>query len=154
MIHKNKKNYDRITKLVAESHDFMKAKRKDKYLKPEYVVEGMFRYAKATREGRLLAVIHSVSNSGMTRTMSFHSTERFEKTVRDGRKYSLTNYYSLFMGLGYTTSRSNRDAFQIKGCGMNMVFATHYDIIHSIHRCGIINKEEFSKLCQMTPPYL
>jgi hypothetical protein len=103
------------------------------------------RFVKATKEGRMMCVIHSVSQSGMSRTMSFHECGK-------GRKiHGYFNFWALFKALGYREARNNRDAFIIGGCGMDMVFATHYNIINSLCQLGFISKAQCSNLEQMTP---
>ena len=102
-------------------------------------------FIEATRRGTLLCVIKSVSASGMSRVMNFNSCYK----MKSGRYY-YRQYWVLFKALGYNESR-NGNGFTIGGCGMNMVFHTHYTIIHGLHSLGFIDKKECDKLAQQTP---
>lgn len=98
-------------------------------------------YLKAIKENRMLCIIKSVSASGMSRVINFHS---FEKTY-------YIQYYCFFKALGY---QSTNDGFRIHGCGMDMVFNTNYNIVHTLHRLGFISKKECDILAQKTPTKL
>jgi hypothetical protein len=95
-------------------------------------------YISAIRQQRMICIIKSVSKSGMSRVLNFHS---FQKTY-------VRNYYSLFIAVGY---KKVDNGFRISGCGMDMIFHTNYTIIHKLHRLGLINKKECDQLAQMTP---
>jgi hypothetical protein len=95
-------------------------------------------YIAAIRQKRMICVIRSVSKSGMSRVLKFHS---FEKPY-------IRNYYSLFIALGY---RKVDNGFRISGCGMDMIFHTNYSIIHDLCRLGFITKDECNGLAQKTP---
>ena len=103
-------------------------------------------FIEATRRGTLMCVIKSVSASGMSRVMNFNSCEK----NKSKKAYWYRQYWGLFEALGYTESR-NGNGFTIDGCGMNMVFDTHYTIIHTLHRLGFIDRKECDKLAQQTP---
>lgn len=111
----------------------------------ECFIEHCKRYVKAVKEGRMICSIDSVSNSGMSRTMKF-----LEMSKGSNGQHYLLNFYQLFDVLGYTKVK-NSDYFRIGGCGMDMVFATNYNIIHQIHGLGLINKKACSVLAQKTP---
>jgi hypothetical protein len=97
-------------------------------------------YIKAITERSMLCVVKSVSRSGMSRVLSFHSY--------NGGYYR--QYNCLFMVLGFKES-SNRNGFKINGCGMDMIFHTNYTIIHSLCKLGYVTKEECEVLAQQTP---
>jgi hypothetical protein len=103
-------------------------------------------YISAIKENRMINVIGSVSASGMSRTLKFTSCEKNETTNQHYQR----NYFSLFRALGFTPVKRS-DYFRVSGCGMDMIFATHYDIIHQLKRIGLISDEECEKLCQRTP---
>ena len=103
-------------------------------------------YIFAIKQNRMINVIGSVSASGMSRTLKFTSCEKNKNT--DG--YFQRSYFSLFRALGFTPVKQS-DYFRVSGCGMDMIFATHYDIIHQLTQIGLINDEECQKLCQLTP---
>ena len=102
-------------------------------------------FIEATKNGTLMCIINSVSASGMSRVMNFYSCEK----TKSG-SYFYRQYWGLCKALGYTVSR-NGNGFTIRGCGMNMVFHTHYTIIHELHRLGFIDRKECDKLAQQTP---
>jgi hypothetical protein len=112
----------------------------------EAFIEGAQDYIKAVHEGRMLCIIHSVSNSGMSRNLSFYSCEQ----NRYGDHY-YRNYRGLFRCLGY---REAKEGFRIGGYGMDMVFHTNYSNIHTFRRIGLLTAEECGSLSQKTPPVL
>ena len=97
-------------------------------------------YIKAIKERSMLCVIKSVSKSGMSRVLAFHSYQ--------GGSYR--QYNNLFTVLGFKESTS-RNGFKIGGCGMDMIFHTNYTIIHKLCSLGYITKEECNVLAQQTP---
>lgn len=107
------------------------------------------RYIAAIRERCMFCIIHSVARSGMSRVISFHSFD-IEVTKVEGARGNTRQYNCLFLALGYKQS-ADRNGFKISGCGMDMVFATNYNVIHDLHRLGLIDKAECDKLAQMTP---
>ena len=144
---------EKAAALIAASADYKKYAKAQFYAaEPLRIAERLAEFCKATAEGRLFCVIHSVSSSGMSRNMSFHETAKYGKKMNDGRQYGQFNFWALFSALGYQVVKDS-DAFRIGGCGMNMVFNTHYNVIHSAHGFGLITKEQCSKLSQMTPSY-
>jgi len=112
----------------------------------QHFINSAKRYIAASRQHRIMASIGSVSKSGMSRTIRF--TE-LGKSKYDGQHYIMT-FCSLFNELGY---REIKDSgyFRITGCGMGMVFHTHYQIIHQLHSLGFMTKPQRDKLCQKTP---
>ena len=95
-------------------------------------------YISAIRQKRMICIIKSVSKSGMSRVLKFHS---FEKPY-------IRNYYSLFIALGY---KKVDNGFRVSGCGMDVIFHTNYTIIHRLHLLGLISKKERDLLAQRTP---
>lgn len=104
-------------------------------------------YIKAVKDGRMLCVIESVSQSGMSRVMKFHSCEK------NGYGYYYRQYWNFFKSMGYSQAK-NSDGFRVAGCGMDMVFATNYNIIHKLASLGFLNKKQCSELSQKTPTVL
>ena len=104
-------------------------------------------YIKAIKEGRMFCVIDSISSSGMSRNIHFHSAEK-----ASGRKnqFWFRQYWALFTALGYSKG-NNHNNFRISGCGMDMIFYTNYTNMHRFERLGIITKKECKVLAQMTP---
>lgn len=109
-------------------------------------------YILAIKERRMLCVIHSVSSSGMSRTLSFYSCESNKYKSADGEGYHYRNYRSLFKSLGYSEAKNG--GFTIRGCGMDMVFHTNYSICSTLRHVGLLTAEEFGKLSQSTPTVL
>jgi len=121
-------NIDKINKLVGANNS-------------EQFIKDAKRYLLALSQRRVVCSIGSVSASGMSRTMRFVE-------VQSG--VGLLNFYSLFEALGFKTLK-NSDHFRVNGCGMDMVFATNYDIIHTLHNLGFISRVKCSALSQRTP---
>lgn len=103
------------------------------------------RYIKACKEKRLMCSIGSVSQSGMSRTLKI-----VEMDKTHSKQFSVYNFYQLYDVLGYQKVKDS-DYFRINGCGMDMVFATNYGVIHTLHRLGLINKRTCESLAQNTP---
>ena len=101
-------------------------------------------YVSAIKDGRMIVNIGSVSRSGMSRTMKFLAC------VGKKGSYRYYNFLNMFKALGYTF-RKDFDYFSVSGCGMDMVFATNYNIIHTFHKLGIITKKQCEILSQKTP---
>ena len=103
------------------------------------------RYIKACKENRIFCVIHSVSKSGMSRKLSFN-----EATFNSEGRGNFLNFTALFTALGYSDRNKNGE-FTVKGCGMDMVFDTNYNIIYNLYSLGMMTKEECETLAQNTP---
>lgn len=108
-------------------------------------VQNAKRYVKAIKQGRVICNIESVSRSGMSRNLKFLECNG---NIKSGFNY--LNFWSLFDALGFRNAK-NSNAFCISGCGMDMVFATNYEIIHTLYNLGFINEKECSILAQKTP---
>jgi hypothetical protein len=119
-----------------------------KYYDLEQFEKDVNSYVAAIRQRRMLCRIHSVSASGMSRTISFHSCE----IGKDGNGW-YRQYWSFFKAMGFTALR-DKDYFRINGCGMDMVFDTNYRIIHNLGRLGYLDKKDVDDLAQMTPVVL
>jgi hypothetical protein len=117
---------------------------KQKYYDRGNFISDVKSYIKAIKEGRMFCVIDSVSQSGMSRNIHFHSAEKYKD------RFGFRQYWTLFKVLGYTEGNSNNN-FRISGCGMDMIFHTNYSNIHTFKRLGFLTDKECEKLCQMTP---
>jgi hypothetical protein len=95
-------------------------------------------FCQALKSGAMFCVIHSVSKSGMSRSLAFYSPV----TNKDGSIY-YRNWHSLMLSLGYKRHRSN-DGFVIGGCGMDMVFNTIYCIIGNLDNMGMVDKNVYN----------
>lgn len=143
------KKLERITAKIQADKDVMKRISKLNYYSPEQFVKDAQKYISAIEQRRMVCIIHSVSQSGMSRTMSFHSCEKYKEKGR----YGYRQYACLFLSLGYRES-NNRYGFLIGGCGMDMVFATNYNVIHALYRRGFMDKKTCERLAQATPDCL
>ena len=132
---------------LNENKELQKNISKLNYYTTENFINDAKAYIKAIKDGRMINVIGSVSNSGMSRTMKFTSCE---KNTRQKRYYQ-RQYTCLFISLGYSEGRNKDGYFSIGGCGMDMVFSTNYNNIHRLQSLGFMSKKECAKLCQMTP---
>lgn len=145
------KRIERIALKIKADKETMKRINSVSYYSGDDFIHDADMYISAIKQGRMLCVIHSVSQSGMSRTMSFHSCEKHTHTK--GVNFSYRQYVCLFLSLGYTKARNWNTAFSIGGCGMDMVFNTNYTIIHRLYNLGFMTKEECNHLCQQTPTY-
>jgi len=143
-----KAKLNKAAALIASSVDYKKYARGKYPCEPLRIAERLAEFCQATAEGRLFCIIHSVSSSGMSRNMSFFETAKMATPYSDGRKYCQLQFWELFKALGYA---EGKEGFRIGGCGMDMVFATHYNVIHSARAFGLITEEQCKKLAQMTP---
>jgi len=141
------KKIEIIIKNVNSDKELMGRINKESYSDVNYFVAHANRYIKAIKEGRVINSIGSVSKSGMSRTL------KFLECSKNGKGYSYYNFYLLFRLLGFTKVNDS-DFFRVYGCGMDMIFDTNYRIIHTLHRCGILNNKECASLAQMTPPVI
>lgn len=143
-----KQNVDNCKDLKFENLSYM-----TKEEQIQLFIKDAFAYIKAIKEGRMLCVIHSVSKSGMSRNISFHSFEFNKHRSRDYNKGYYRQYIRFFKALGYNEKQKTGE-FKVYGCGMNMVFHTNYCIIYKLYSLGFINKKECDRLAQETPVVL
>jgi len=99
-------------------------------------------YIKALKSGRLQYTVTHVSNSGMSRNIFIQS---YEGTMTKGH---FRTYFSMLQVLGYKFASKYSSDIKIGGCGMNMLFATNYNICHDFNRMGLINDAECKILSQ------
>lgn len=118
-------------------------------LTPEEMRGHIDRYIKASKEHRIICNIESVSSSGMSRVLQFLEMSAGSRHDHGGKRYGLLTFWVFFVALGY--QQAGRDGFRVHGCGMDMVFATHYDIIWRLHNAGFIDRKTCDKLAQRTP---
>ncbi len=133
---------------INNNKAIMKQINSNTYTSVENFIQNAEAYINAIQERRMLNIIKTVSNSGMSRVLKFMSYEIYkEKNNNNGKGY-YRNYYTLFKQLGY---QETKEGFRIHGCGMDMVFNTNYNIIHDLCRLGFMDKDTCSKLAQLTP---
>jgi hypothetical protein len=124
--------------------------KKLKYYSWEQFEKDARTYISAIQESRMCCVIHSVSSSGMSRVMSFHSCE---ESSYEPSRFNYRQYNCLFIALGYTEDKK-RNGFRIGGCGMDLIFHTNYCIIYNFHALGFLSIQDRNTLCQKTPTVL
>ena len=134
------KKIERIKKRIEENKELMTKLNSIAYFDIDTFIEHSQIYIKAIKDKRMFCVIDSVSSSGMSRNIHFHSWE----------KCYYRNYWSLFKTLGFTEIK-NSGAFRISGCGMDMIFHTNYTNMHNFQKMGFISKGECETLAQLTP---
>jgi hypothetical protein len=130
---------------IITNAEVLKGISKLKYYSVEHFASDAIQYLKAIKERRMVCIIYSVSSSGMSRVLGYKSCQK----TKTG--YYYRNYNQFFCSLGYTEAK---EGFRIGGCGMDMNFATNYNLVHKLHRLGFISKKECESLCQMTPTIL
>lgn len=127
-------NKELLKRLNAEQH----------YSIDQFIKDGK-EYVSAIKQGRTFCTIPHVSKSGMSRVIKYTTCQR-----SNGRFY-YRNYICFMRCLGYSENKSYWGGFNIGGCGMDMNFATNYNIIHKLHRLGFITKKSCDSLAQQTP---
>lgn len=127
-------------KKVTLSKEIQKRLSKEKYYTQDDFIKDCMTYIKAVKSGRIKYKVFSVARSGMSRNIYISS---FEGTMDSGY---YTNYVPMLRVLGYTVLKDN--TIRVGGCGMNMLFATNYNIINSLYHMGFINKKECDILAQ------
>lgn len=100
-------------------------------------------YIKALKSGRLQYRVTSVSKSGMSRDILISS---YEGSMNKGY---YRNYTLMLEVLGYKFVSKYSSEIKVSGCGMNMLFATNYNIIHTFKRIGLINQKSCDVLAQL-----
>ena len=130
--------------LTEEFHKFTK-----KFIESdkEAIKRGAEAYINASRTGALCCVAKSVSKSGMSRKLLFFSVDQ------SSEGHCSPYYYGYFLELlGYKASRNYCDScITVSGCGMDMVFYTHYRVINMLCDFGFITEAERNVLRQKTP---
>ena len=113
----------------------------------EALIRNAYAYINASKNESLCCVVKSVSKSGMRRKLLFVS---IDPTIESK---CMPYYYDyLFELLGYKRSRNYSDSsITVRGCGMDMIFATHYRVIHTLFDFGFITEKECTVLSQKTP---
>lgn len=100
-------------------------------------------YIKALKSGRLQYRVTNVSKSGMSRDILISS---FEGSINKGY---YRNYTLMLEVLGFRFTSKYSSEIKVSGCGMNMLFATNYNIIHTFKNIGLINKKTCDVLSQL-----
>ena len=139
----------RITARIEANKELQKDFKNISFYTAEPFIEDATRYIKAIKDGRIICAIDTVSRTGMSRTIKFLECSKNKRNTYQA--FSYLNFFAFFRAMGYNPVNSRSDYFRINGCGMDMIFATNYDIIHSLQNLGFISKKECSSLAQNTP---
>lgn len=129
-------------KKITLSNEIIKRIEKEEYYTAEAFISDMKTYISAVKSGRILYEVTRASSSGMSRNISIKS---FDGSMS---KDYYRNYFAMLRVMGYTSADKYSHDIRVSGCGMNMLFATNYNIIHSAYRMGFINKTTCDVLAQ------
>lgn len=114
----------------------------DYYTQEDFIRDSKI-YIKALKSGRLQYRVTNVSKSGMNRDILISS---YEGSMNKGY---YRNYTLMLEVLGYKFVSKYSSEIKVNGCGMNMLFATNYNIIHTFKNIGLINKKQCDVLAQL-----
>lgn len=140
------KKIERVTKNIENDKELLKNLKKVDMPIERFIGDAQT-YLRAVKERRISYAVDTVSKSGMSRTLTITSCERsrWENKV----VYHYRQYNTMLQAMGYSIKRGYRDSIRVHGCGMNMLFATNYNIVWSLHRLGFISRKQCDVLCQM-----
>lgn len=141
------KSLNTITKTIEANKELQKNFKKFYHYTTEDFIRDGKRYLKAIKEGRMVCVIYSVSNSGMSRNLAFFECSQNKKY----KNFNYLNFNAFFIALGYSKAK---EGFRVSGCGMDMVFHTNYSNIRKLFKLGFLTLEECDNLAQKTPTVL
>lgn len=127
--------------MIKLSNEVIKRLKKEEYYTKEAFIRDCKTYLKAVSSGRILYAVTHVSSSGMSRNISIKS---FEGKISNGY---YRNYGMMLKTLGYNLNSNTLDV-KVGGCGMDMVFATNYNIIGSLEFMKFISKKKSEILAQ------
>ena len=115
--------------------EVLKRIEKEEYYSVDDFISDCKTYIKAVKSGRVLYEVTHVSTSGVSRNINIKS---YEGKMSQGyyRSYSL-----MLKVLGYKFAYTYSWDIKVSGCGINMLFATNYNIIHTFERFGFITKK-------------
>ena len=140
------KKIERIARNIRNDRELMNGLKKVDMSIDQFIRDAQT-YLRAVTERRISYTVATVSKSGMSRTLIITSCERsrWEGKV----SYYYRQYNTMLQAMGYSVKRGYRDSIRVYGCGMNMLFATNYNIVWSLHRLGFISRRQCDLLCQM-----
>ena len=125
------------------TNEMIKRIESNEYYSKEDFIKDCQTYIKALKSGRLQYRVTNVSASGMSRDILISS---YEGSMNKGY---YRNYTLMLEVLGYKFASKHSSEIKISGCGMNMLFATNYNIIHIFKRIGLINQKSCDVLAQL-----
>lgn len=115
---------------------------KEEYYNKEMLLNDIQDYIKALKEGRLQYLVMNVSSNGMSRSIYVQSCEQ----SKSNNNFYFRQYSRMFEMLGYKLDKDYN--VRVAGCGMNMLFATNYNLIHTLKNMNIISENEAEILAQ------
>jgi hypothetical protein len=130
-------------KTIHLTKEMIKNLENEEYYTNEQFIKDCKTYIKALKSGRLQYRVTHVSSSGMSRNILISS---YEGTMTKGH---YRNYKHVLLILGYKFADRYSNDIKVNGCGMNMLFATNYNIIHTFYNIGLINKKQCEILSQL-----
>lgn len=133
------KKIERIAKKIENDKELMRALKKID-LSVERFIGDLQTYLKAVAERRIHYSVDTVSRSGMSRTLIIISCERSRYNGKLQHYYR--QYNAMLAALGYSVKRGYTDSIRVYGCGMNMLFATNYNICRFACRLGFISRKK------------
>lgn len=83
------------------------------------------------KDDRVYGIIRSVARSGLSRTIDFY-------VIKNNQPVYLSGYMSKVLGL----AQDKRGALKVAGGGMDMVFATVYDLSRALFDNGFTIKHD------------
>ena len=129
-------------KQIKLSQEVINNLKKENYYTEEAFINDAKTYIKAVKSCRIHYSVTQVSASGMSRNISIMS---YEGSMSKGY---YRNCFAMLRVMGYRSADKYSHDIKVSGCGMNMLFATNYNIIHSFYRMGFINKTTCDTLAQ------
>ena len=137
------KKLERIKKNIENDKEIMKRINKETYYDIDNLIHDINTYIAAVKSGRISYDVITVSKSGMSRTIKITSAEK------SGRNQFYYRQYQAMLGiLGETVVSGYSNTIRVYGCGMNMLFATNYNLMHKFRRLGFISKKQCATLAQ------
>ena len=136
------KKIERIKKNIEADKEIMKRINKESFYSVDNLISDINTYIKAVKSGRILYDVVSVAKSGMSRTIKITSCEKAGKN-----QYYYRQYQAMLSVLGESVVRYSY-TIRVRGCGMNMLFATNYNLMHKFRRLGFISKKQCKVLEQ------
>ena len=127
---------------ITLSKDIEKRLSKEEYYTKEMLLDDIQDYIKALKEGRLQYLVMNVSSNGMSRNILIQSCEQ-NKT---NNNFYFRQYSRMFEMLNYKLDKDYN--IRVSGCGMNMLLATNYNLIHTFKNMNIISDSEAEILAQ------
>lgn len=128
--------------MTTLTKEMIKRLSKEEYYTQEDFTKDIQTYIKALKEGRLQYLVMNVSSSGMNRNILIQSCEQ----NKNNNNFYYRQYLKMFEILGYKLDKNFN--IKVSGCGMNMLFATNYNLIRTFKNMNIITAEDCEMLAQ------